>query len=341
VLVQGTTARVDVAGFERTGASSDRGRVTLGYAGDRGYPTRARVTVTGNGVATGRLRLCAVGCTLLSLTVSGAPSFEVRRVVVGGAEVLAAPVTHRGARPDRPVAFVEATHPSPDLLEQALLTPGVRLGATVAGLDGSDLGVHVVGSVDAVPLLGRQGVLLDLARVLRGAVGQVAAGRAVVVARADTPASVLARLHRDGGGRPTSYASAKAAFDATPESRSAGLALLSAQAGRRRAEVAGLRSAGMGPRVVRRAYLVEACSLAAVVLVAAVVVGALVTPSLLRPMDLVGGWSVAPLVDDTLRPWVLAAVTLAVAVLTAAMCAVGFTRFGRAARPAALREADR
>jgi hypothetical protein len=37
----------------------------------------------------------------------------------------------------------------------------------------------------------------------------------------------------------------------------------------------------------------------------------------------------------------LATVVLGVSLLTAVLCAIGFTRFGRAARPAALRSAER
>ena len=46
-------------------------------------------------------------------------------------------------------------------------------------------------------------------------------------------------------------------------------------------------------------------------------------------------------VDLAVRPWVLTPVALGVALVTAVCCAVVFTRFGRSARPAALREADR
>ena len=119
------------------------------------------------------------------------------------------------------------------------------------------------------------------------------------------------------------------------------LAWLSAQVGRRRAEVAGLRAAGLQPAVVRRAYLVEAGVLAGVVLVAAVIAAAATTTTLLRPMKLVGGWAEAPPIDLGLRPWTLAVVVLGVAVVTAASCAVVFTRFGRGARPSSLRAAER
>jgi hypothetical protein len=57
-------------------------------------------------------------------------------------------------------------------------------------------------------------------------------------------------------------------------------------------------------------------------------------------MELVGGWAVAPLIDLTVRPWVLTVVGLGMAVVTATCCSLVFTRFGRGARPAALREAD-
>ncbi len=357
VLMRGATLRAEIAGFDRTGVASGRGTVRIRYVGDPGYLVTSRLTVTTNGEVTGVLHRCAVGCSLLTLTVSGAPSFEVRRVVAGSAELLTGPVAHDGSGPDAVIAFTETAHPAPDLVQQALTTPGITLRTTVPGLDGTDPGVRVVGRVAAVPFLGREGALLDLARVLRGAVGTVAAGHPVVVARADTPAPVLARLHRDGGGRATTYVSARSALDATPEKRGDTLALLvavgiglvalthlvawlSSQVGRRRTEVAGLRSAGVAPGAVRRAYLVESAVLGGIVLVAAAAVAVATTPSLLRPMDLVGGWSVAPLVDDSVRPWLLVAVAVGVSAVTAGACALTFTRFGRAARPAALRDAE-
>ena len=52
-------------------------------------------------------------------------------------------------------------------------------------------------------------------------------------------------------------------------------------------------------------------------------------------------WTEAPPADLGLRPWTLAVVVVGVAVVTAVSCAVVFTRFGRGARPAALRAAER
>jgi ABC-type lipoprotein release transport system permease subunit len=119
------------------------------------------------------------------------------------------------------------------------------------------------------------------------------------------------------------------------------LAWLSGQVGRRRAEVAGLRAAGVRPGSVRHAYLVEAATLAGIVLISAAVAAAATTVALLEPMRLVGGWADAPAVRLDVRPVTLAVVVVGVALVTAALCALVFTRFGRSARPASLRSADR
>jgi hypothetical protein len=356
VLMRGASLRVLVSGFDGTGGAD--AVMAARYVGDRGYPLATRVRVTGDGWATTPLRSCRVGCSLLSLVVEGTAPLDVRRVVAGTQDLVADPVSVRGLGRATLLSFDEAAHPPPGQAMQALTTRDVTLRSTVPGIDGTTPGVRVVGEVGAVPFLGRVGSLLDLPRALRGAVGTVAAARPVVVARADTPDAVLATLHADGGGAPTTYSSTREAFDATSEARADSLALLVAvgvglvalthlaawlasQTARRRAEVAGLRAAGLLPSVVRRAYLVEAVALAGILLVASGVAAAATTTALLRPMRLVGGWAVAPAVDLAVRPWVLTPITVGVAVVTAICCAVVFTRFGRSARPAALREADR
>ncbi len=356
VLMTGTSLRVLVSGFGGSGGST--GTVVARYVGDGGFPLTTRVRVTGNGEATGPLRQCRVGCSVLSVTVGGAAPFVVRRVTAGSQNLVSDPVSYTGKGAVPLLSFDQSAHPPPAEAMQALTTSDVSLHATVPGLDGQNPGIRVVGPVGAVPFLGRSGSLLDLPRVLRGAVGTIPAAHAVVIARADTPPAVLARLRTDGGGAPTTYASVRAAFDGTTEARADRLALLVAigvalvalthlvawlagQMSRRRAEVAGLRAAGLLPGAVRRAYVVEALALAGIVLVAAVVTAAATTTTLLGPMELVGGWAVAPLIDLAVRPWVLTAVGLGVAVVTAACCTAVFTRFGRAARPSALREAER
>jgi hypothetical protein len=78
-----------------------------------------------------------------------------------------------------------------------------------------------------------------------------------------------------------------------------------------------------------------------VVLVGAAVPAIAVMKTLLRPMRLVGGWAEAPPVDLSLRPWVLVPSVAGTALAVALACLVVFTRFGRSARPSALRSADR
>ena len=85
------------------------------------------------------------------------------------------------------------------------------------------------------------------------------------------------------------------------------LAWLAVQLGRRRAEVAGLRAAGIGPRAVRRAYVVEAVLLSVIVLVTAAIAAAATTVSLLKPIQLAGGWSQAPRLHLAVQPITLAA----------------------------------
>jgi hypothetical protein len=65
------------------------------------------------------------------------------------------------------------------------------------------------------------------------------------------------------------------------------------------------------------------------------------TRTLLRPMRLVGGWSEAPPVELSLRLWVLVPSVGGTALVVAIACLLAFTRFGRSARPSALRSADR
>jgi hypothetical protein len=81
--------------------------------------------------------------------------------------------------------------------------------------------------------------------------------------------------------------------------------------------------------------------MAGVVLVSGVIAAAATTVPLLEPMRLVGGWAEAPELRLEVRPVTLATVVLGVALMTAVLCAIVFTRFGRTARPAALRSAER
>jgi hypothetical protein len=348
VILRGSTVRVRASGLAPRGEVL----VTVAYTSDAGYPQQTRLRVDRNGWTSSGLSACRVGCSLLSVKARGSTAV-VERLVVGPTAVLTRPAPYPGGRT---ATLADASTGA--TAQRALTTPGIRLRATVPGLDGTSPDVSVIGSVEAIPLLGRYGSLLDLSRVLRGAVGTVAAGRENVVARADTPAAVLATLHADGGGKATTYDAALAALGDTSQARGDTLALLvsigialvalthlaawlAGQLSRRRAEVAGLRVAGFGPRAVRRAYLVEALALGLVVLTGSTLAALATMRTLLHPMRLVGGWAEAPPVDLTLRPWVLAPSVVGVSAAVAVACVVVFTRFGRSARPSALRSADR
>lgn len=350
VLMRGDSLQVEVSGL-RPGAT---GVVAADYLGDGGFPRTARLRFDADGSVSGPLASCTVGCSLIGVRLTGTGAFTADRLTAGPTLLLRT-ASYDGLGTAHPVALDRPAGAPP---QKALSTSDVTLGARIDGIDGTTPDVDVTGTVGAVPFLGRSGSLLDLPRVLRGAVGSVAGATAVVVARADTPAPVLAKLGRNGGRKPTTYAAVARTFDLTPQARADDLALwvavgvglvaithlfawLVGQAGRRRAEVAGLRVAGIGPRTVRRAYLLEAFLLAAIVLVTATVTATVTTMTLLGPMELVGGWANAPAVDLALRPWTLGVVVLGAAVVTAVACATAFTRFGRSARPSALRAAER
>ncbi|MDX6358943.1 MAG: hypothetical protein QOH37_1997 [Nocardioidaceae bacterium] len=349
VILRGTTVKARVSGLAPNGEVV----VAVEYTSDAGYPQHTRLHVDRDGWTAGHLTACRVGCSLLAVTARGGAAV-VERVVAGSTALLTGPGAYPGGRT---VTLTDAGV-GVTAVQRALTTPGISLRKTLPGLDGSSPEVSAIGSIDAIPLLGRYGSLLDLSRVLRGAVGTVAAGKAFVVARADTPSSVLSALHADGGGTPSSYDAALSVLANTPQARGDALALLvslgialvalthlgawlAGQLSRRRAEVAGLRVAGFVPRAVRRAYLVEASALGLVVLVGSAIAASATMQTLLHPMRLVGGWAEAPPVDLTLRPWVLAPTVVGVALVVSVACVVVFTRFGRSARPSALRSADR
>lgn len=346
LLMRAQSLQVDVDSIRAGGA----GLVTVKYLSDQGFVQEAKVRFDRAGTSTGRLAACAVGCALLSVNLSGNP-FDIARVTAGGVRLLGS-TSYAGGRVNHVVKVGPASEQA-----AALTTRGLQTAGIADGIDGTSQAMRVVGSVGAVPFLGRAGSLLDLGQVLRGAVGTVTVARSVVVARADTPAGVLAALREAGGNRPTTYADVADRLDATSSARADELTLLVAigvglvalthlvawlagQLGRRRAEVAGLRAAGIGPRAVRSAYVVEAGVLSVVVLVAAAVTAAVTTVPLLEPIQLVNGWSHAPKLHLAVRPLTLASVVVGVAVVTALLSALVFTRFGRGARPAALRSAE-
>src|SRR4051794_38214173 len=195
VLVRAGSLHADIGGLQ-PGAT---GVIAVDYVGDHGFPRTARLRFDRDGTVSGHLADCAIGCSLIRVSVSGTGAYTVDGLTAGSARLLPS-TSYDGLGAAHPVALDRATGVPP---QRALSTPDIRLGAHVDGIDGTAHRVDVAGTVGAIPFLGRSGSLLDLPRVLRGAVGTVAVATAVVVARADTPAPVLAALARDGGRKPT------------------------------------------------------------------------------------------------------------------------------------------
>jgi putative ABC transport system permease protein len=240
--------------------------------------THGRVRMTS--LTFGRLRLLQPGERALSL-VSGN---HVTAVVRGGG--LALDVTdpydlHPLLRFEPRQAAAIATAPS------KLSRAGGRPQAD--GLDGSPRPVSVDGRTRALPLLGREGVLLDLGAALRGAGGQLPDTTSLVVARSDTPPAVLRRLQATGVvGEKRTVTAVRNRIEADDAAVGVRLYLLLAVLGllvcavsvlasvteqrrERRGEAAALRSAGVRAASLARSYREEAAWLGAAVAVAGLV----------------------------------------------------------------------
>jgi hypothetical protein len=154
------------------------------------------------------------------------------------------------------------------------------------GLDGAPRPVSVDGRTRALPLLGREGVLLDLGAALRGAGGQLPDTTSLVVARGDTPPDVLRRLLATGAvGEKRTVTAVLHRIESDDAAVGVRLYLLLAVLGllvcavsvlasvteqrrERRGEAAALRSAGVRAASLARSYREEAAWLGAAVAVA-------------------------------------------------------------------------
>ena len=285
VLMRGTSLRVLAVGLRGHGwcRRAWSSRTTSATAATRWPPTCASPATAG------RPRTCACaasGCSLLSLVVRGTAPFDVRRVVAGSQDLIADPVSFAGTGRAPLLSFDESSHPASGPGDAGAHHP--RRDAPLRpcpGIDGQTPG-------RAGRRRGRRGALPGPRRQpARPAAGPPRVRSAPWPppdrwwSPGPTPRPPCWR-----GCTPTAAApprrtpSVRQAFDATPEARADSLALLVAvgvalvalthlvawlasQMARRRAEVAGLRAAGLLPRVVRRAYVVEAVALAGIVLV--------------------------------------------------------------------------
>lgn len=365
-----------------------REQVTVNYLDDSGRlnaavvaprrPTPARPVTRVSTALAG----CDRGCVVTQLLVesSRVPGrrgrVEIEGIRIGRGDVLAGArwVTFNGelrllrSRPDGSLVVPSTTYEDvvdvvPDTARQrlaAVTTAGFRPhreGGDPVGysVDGGEHPVSVEGIATSLPLVGRQGMLLDLPRALTSAGSTIPTADTYVLARADTPTDVLGRLEATGAvGEPRTYVSALKA--ASQDSRTQGarlhlllsalaalvtMTVLVASVGRqrreRRDEAAGLRVVGVPVASLRSAYRREAIWLGATVLVAVVTAGWLAARITTTALALVPQTAYSPVLSSSPDPVRLSAVAVLAAVVTAVMTVAPVSRIARSSPPSVLR----
>nr|MBA3234193.1 hypothetical protein [Propionibacteriales bacterium] len=251
---------------------------------------------------------CDAGCVLNGITIdasrraNGSYEVVISRLDFAGIDVLAgehwstAPSSYlRGEyvegrlRVDtKPGAFNDLALLVADTADQPLVavktegfTPETKAARTVGySVDGDAHRVDLVATAEAIPFIGRQGVLIDLPRALNAASSSAAVTESVILGRIDTPAAVLRDLEATGQVstlitfsdamvQATAAADAQAVrlyglMSAFAALIAAVCLLTSVQAQRadRRQEAASLRVAGVATRSISGAHGVEALILA-------------------------------------------------------------------------------
>lgn len=237
--------------------------------------------------------------------------------------------------------------------------PDTDGGVPVAyATDGRPRPLQVADTVEAIPALGRQGILADLPRALVGSGSTVAVAEAGVVARADTPRELLAGLdalprvsgHRDFDDV---LSAASRGDDAQGvhlyglmsgfAALVAGLSLVASVRGQRaerRREAASLRLAGVRVASIATAHGLEAAVLAGTAFVVVAVTGWVASAVSLAALSLVPQTAYTPKLDVTTRPFGLFAVAVAAGLLVGAVTYVTFHSVARRSPPRLLREQD-
>lgn len=393
-LLHGTTVSVTVPAADRSNMLSFG--IALSYVDDDGSLDQAKVAMGRNAPSTssgasltfeGHVRRCSESCALATIDMIGRTRAPVvlDSVVVGGRNLLRAGGHLRDdvgatAQPSGTGLSVNAPHfyhtatqfsnirPLVDFAPQNQLrvvaTRGFHLdtstgAADVQGVDGNPRNVSVVGTVSALPFVGTSGTLMDLRTMLAGAGGSIPETQAYVLARADTPASVLAALRAMPGiGPELTFSQQLSSIDETPRAQgsrmfllvavSAGLVaivflitIIVAQTRERRTEAASLRSLGLAPATISSAYRREALTLGLTTFVGTSAAAWVACRGLLARLPLVSGWSFAPPLDSAPRlGWILL-VSVGLGVVVGGAVLVGFARIGATSPPRLLREALR
>ncbi len=390
VQVIGTSGTVSVDSSVRTYGADTRAALALDLLDEHGraHLVTTRVLVQGTQLLTLRDLPCADGCVLRRLGMATGDGGVVRArgdLVVTRLRIGADPVTGPGGvadwRPALPRAAegesaVRGVAPVPGGLSiqidsgrepaavwltptsEPLRRPVITTGAAVEqvfGIDGESHPATTVATVAALPVVGTNGTLADLGPLLLETGPQVVQARTVVLARADTPAAVLAALARRL--RPTATSTAVGQLDrlaARPDALGMRVLLLSAlgvallavmgslgavsyqRAGRRR-ELSALRAAGVSRGVLRAALWLE-MGVAAVAGAAAAVTGFVAAqPIVLRTgLILPGPFDAPP--ESPLRWGFAVAVAVAVAGVGALVVPLLLLGVVDEAQPAGLRE---
>jgi putative ABC transport system permease protein len=340
------------------------GRGAAGYAAPVPHCRRACAVrgVSVQGRTDGRVRITALTFGRLRLLHPGGHALSP---VTGHSAATA--VVPRGGGLDLEVTDPYDPHPLLRVEPHqagAIATPRVRLSIVrgrpqADGLDGASRPVSVDGRTRALPLLGREGVLLDLGAALRGAGGQLPNTTTLVVARRDTPPQVLRRLEATGAvGDKRTVAAVLDRIEADDAAVGVRLYLLLAVLGllvcavsvlasvaeqrrERRGEAAALRSAGVRPASLTRSYLEEATWLGAAVAIVGLVAAWVGCRAVLAVLPLVESGRFELGFDSTPRLGVLAGVSVGAGVFVALAVFLALRMVAASSPPDRLREGAR
>lgn len=345
---------------------------------------------TGTTTATTRLGGCAGGCTAIQLLVEGYPRGDERRtrLVISGIDFAGEQlldvtswvsqaanggrfrtVRQHGGRLSALLIRTKfdtsgQTTLKPEEAAQplsALATPGLEIEQTRTrqigyAVDGSKHPIERVGSVAALPFVGRQGMLLDLSRALAGGGGTDAAASAYVVARADTPQSVIDDLVATGRvGSPRDFGPSLDRNQRRPQVQgvriytlmsifaaliaTVGLAAaVAGQRGERQHEAASLRVTGVRIRQIRSAHRREATWLSVSALLVVAVTGWLAARLTLEGLGLVPVTAYSPVLEADPDLTTVAVVALAAGALVGIVTLVLNRRVARNSPPSLLRD---
>ena len=307
-VVSDDQVTVTVRGVSRRRSGVIRPRITVIYLDQDGQSRRTKLRLdlarTGAPVtATSRLAGCSGGCTLEQLVLERSPGDSTLPWILTDVEIaghdqlertwlpadlpgVEAAIVDEGilatATAEELVVSASAIRPTV-LATESATWPDVR--TTVLSPGGDVRVAKVLARLPALPLVGADGLLADLATLTAGAPPTVPAAEVLVLARADTPTALLGQLVDATGGEPRTladeYAATAAATGASQArvySLVAGccllvgvLVLLTAGSRRRgawRHDVAALRAIGVDHALLRRSGRIEVALLSAVVALA-------------------------------------------------------------------------